>query len=345
MKRSEKIKEEAGRGGRSLLFLLVALCILLTPDQSHPQTREKVRVALGSISVNSSILPLGQEAGLFAKHGIDLEPIYMGGGMNSLAAVTSNSVQFLAAGSTATISARLGGMDITIVAVQSNKLDYVVFAAPEIKSVQDLKGKIVTGTRPGASADSALRLYLRKSGLEPGKDVVFISVAESQQGRLNALQRGAVSATVLTPPFSGIAKQLGFRELADLRKIDIEYAGNSIAGMAPYIKSHPQLVENFLKGYVESLHYFRTQKEKSLAGIMKFLKMTDRARAEEGYDYYVEMTPPMPYASANGVKSVLQFLAAGQPKAATASPEEFYDNSFLKKIDESGFPKTLANRR
>jgi ABC-type nitrate/sulfonate/bicarbonate transport system substrate-binding protein len=328
----------------SSMFLL-ALMLLMVPDVVWAQAKEKVRVALGSISVNSSILPLGAQAGLFAKHGIDLETIYMGGGMNSLAAVTSNSVQFLAAGSTATISARLGGVDITIVAVQSNKFDYVVFAAPEIKSVHDLKGKIVTGTRPGASADSALRLYLRQSGLEPGKDVVFISVAESQQGRLNALQRGAVSATVLAPPFSGVAKQLGFRELADLRKIDIEYAGNSIAGMTSYIKSHPQLVENFLKGYIESLYYFRTQKEKVLAGIMKFLKMTDRARAEEGYDYYVEMTPVIPYASASGVKSVLQFLAAAQPKAATASPEEFYDNSFLKKIEDSGFTKSFASKR
>jgi NitT/TauT family transport system substrate-binding protein len=342
---TQSIKEEETGGIRGILFLLLALFVLLNPNQSNSQTKEKVRVALGSISVNSSILPLGNEAGLFAKYGIDLEPIYMGGGMNSLAAVTSNSVQFLAAGSTATISARLGGVDISIFSVQSNKFDYVVYATPEIKSVQDLKGKIVTGTRPGASADSALRLYLRKSGLEPGKDVIFISVAESQQGRLNALQRGAVSATVLTPPFSGIAKKLGFRELADLRKIDIEYAGNSIAGMAPYIKSHPQLVENFLKGYIESLHYFRTQKEKSLAGVMKFLKMTDRARAEEGYDYYVEMTPPMPYASASGVKSVLQFLAAGQPKAATASPEEFYDNSYLKKIEDSGFTKQLVSKR
>jgi NitT/TauT family transport system substrate-binding protein len=342
---TESIKGEETGGIRGILFLLLALFVLLNPNQSNSQTKEKVRVALGSISVNSSILPLGNDVGLFAKHGIDLEPIYMGGGMNSLAAVTSNSVQFLAAGSTATISARLGGVDISIVSVQSNKFDYVVFTAPEIKSVQELKGKIVTGTRPGASADSALRLYLRQSGLEPGKDVIFISVAESQQGRLNALQRGAVSATVLTPPFSGIAKQLGFRELADLRKIDIEYAGNSIAGMAPYIKSHPQLVENFLKGYIESLHYFRTQKEKSLAGVMKFLKMTDRARAEEGYDYYVEMTPPMPYASASGVKNVLQFLAAGQPKAATASPEEFYDNSYLKKIEDSGFTKQLVSKR
>jgi len=309
------------------------------------QTREKVRVALGSISVNTSVIPVGHQYGLYAKYGVDLEPIYMGGGMNSLAAVTSNSVQFLSAGSTATISARLGGMDITMLTVQSSKLEYSIMASPDIKTPQDLKGKIVTGTRPGASADSALRLILRKWGLEPGKDVIFISVGESQQGRMNALQRGSVAATALTPPFTGMAKQLGFRELIDLRKTDIEYAGSSIAGMAGYIKSHSLLVENFLKGYIESLYFFRTQKEKTIAGIMKFLKMNDRARAEEGYDYYVELMPLMPYASVAGVKAVLQFLAAGQPKAATANPEEFYDHSFLKRIEESGFTKPFAIRR
>lgn len=319
----------------------VAFVLLILPAIALGQTKEKVRVALGSISVSSSLFPIAQQAGLFSKYGIDLEPIYFGGGMNSIAAVTSNSVQFLAAGSTATISARLGGVDIVMVAVQSNKLDYTVFAAPEVKTVQDLKGKIVTGTRPGASADSALRLYLRRNGLEPDKDVIFISVAESQQGRLNALMRGAVAATVLTPPFGGMAKQAGYRELIDLRKTDIEYAGNSIAGMAPYIKSHPQLVENFLKGYVESLHFFRTQRERTIAGIMTFLRINDRARAEEGYNYYVDLMPVMPYASAAGARSVLQNLAPRQPKAATASPEEFYDNSILKKIEDGGFTKSF----
>ena len=323
----------------------LVLLVLLLAGQVHAQTKEKIRVALGSISVNSSVIPIGAQNGLFSKYGVDVEPIYFGGGMNSLAAVTSNSVQFLAAGSTATISARLGGVDIVMLSVQSNRLDYTVFTAPDIKSPHDLKGKIVTGTRPGASADSALRLYLKKNGLEPDKDVIFISVAESQQGRLNALMRGSVAATVLAPPFSGMAKQSGLRELADLRKSDIEYAGTSIAGMVPYIKSHPQVVENFLKGYIESLHFFRMQKEKTLAGIMKFLKMNDQARAEEGYDYYVDLMPVMPYASAPGVRSVLQNLAPRQPKAATANPEEFYDNSVLKKIEASGFTKTFASRR
>jgi len=332
-------------GVSSRFAVWLALSLWLIPAQADAQQREKVRVALGSISVNTSVIPVGQQAGLFAKHGIDLEPIYMGGGMNSLAAVTSNSVQFLAAGSTATISARLGGMDIIMLSVQSNQLEYGIYSAPDIKTVQDLKGKIVTGTRPGASADSALRLFLRKAGLEPGKDVVFISVGESQQGRLNALHRGSVSATALLPPFTSMAKQLGFHELADMRKMDIQYAGTAIAGMTSYIKSHPLVVENFLKGYVESLHYFRTQREKTIDGIMKFLKMSDRARVEEGYDFYVDLMPVMPYATPDGVKSVLQFLTATQPKAATAKPEEFYDMSFLKKIEGSGFTKSMAARR
>jgi NitT/TauT family transport system substrate-binding protein len=326
-------------------MFLLAFVVVFAPHFTGAQSaKEKVRVALGSISVNTSVIPVGHQYGIFAKYGVDLEPIYMGGGMNSLAAVTSNSVQFLSAGSTATISARLGGVDITMLTVQSNTLEYSIFASPDIKTPQDLKGKIVTGTRPGASADSAFRLVLRKWGMEPGKDVIFISVGDSQQGRMNALHRGSVSATALTPPFSGMARQLGFRELVDLRKTDIEYAGSSIAGMAGYIKSHPQLVENFLKGYIESLHYFRTQKEQTVSGIMKFMKMNDRARAEEGYEYYVDLMPVMPYASNNGIRAVLQFLAAGQPKAATAKPEEFYDNSFLKKIEDSGFTKTLAKR-
>jgi ABC-type nitrate/sulfonate/bicarbonate transport system substrate-binding protein len=326
-------------------LVLFVMGFLVSPQSSVAQTREKVRVALGSISVNSSVIPIGAQHGLFAKHGVDLEPIYFGGGMNSIAALTSNSVQLLAAGSTATVGARVGGIDITMLAMQSSKLDYSVLVAPDVKTPQDLKGKIVTGTRTGASADTALRLYLQKYGLVPDKDVVFISVADSQQGRFNALVRGVVAGTVLPPPYSTVAKQQGFRELADLRKTDIEYSGTSIAGIGSYIKAHPVALEGFLKGYIESLHFFRTQKEKTVAGIMKYMRISERARAEEGYDYYVEMMPVMPYASPAGVKAVLHFLGTRNPKAASANPEEFYDHSFLKRIEDSGFAKPFAIRR
>jgi ABC-type nitrate/sulfonate/bicarbonate transport system substrate-binding protein len=74
-------REGAGRvmGILSSLFL-VTLSVLLIPSQSNSQSREKLRVALGSISVNTSVIPVGHQYGIFAKHGVDLEPIYMGGG-------------------------------------------------------------------------------------------------------------------------------------------------------------------------------------------------------------------------------------------------------------------------
>ena len=243
------------------LKILPFIIVLLLPEMGSAQTGEKVRVALGSISVNTSVIPVGHQYGLFAKYGVDLEPIYMGGGMNSLAAVTSNSVQFLSAGSTATISARLGGMDITMLTVQSSKLEYGIFAAPEIKTPQDLKGKIVTGTRPGASADSALRLMLRKWGSEPGKDVIFISVGDSQQGRMNALQRGSVAATALTPPFSGVARQLGFRELIDMRKTDIEYAGSPSPGWWAISRVTRSWSRTFLKAISSRCIFFAARRK------------------------------------------------------------------------------------
>ena len=118
------------------LKLIIAFLILVFPEFGWAQTaKEKIRVALGSITVNSSVIPIGKEAGIFAKYGMEIEAIHMGGGVNSLAAVTSGSVQFLSAGSTANVSARLGGADIIMLAVQSNRLDYTLFASPDIHKV------------------------------------------------------------------------------------------------------------------------------------------------------------------------------------------------------------------
>ena len=291
------------------------------------------------------MIPIGHQFGIFAKYGVDLEPIYMGGGMNSLAAVTSNSVQFLSAGSTATISARLGGMDITMLTVQSSKLEYSIMTSPDIKTPQDLKGKIVTGTRPGASADSALRLILRKWGLEPGKDVIFISVGESQQGRMNALQRGSVVATALTPPFSGIAKQLGFRELIDLRKSGYRVRRLVDSWGWRDISKVTRCWSRTFSRAISSRSISFARKRKTVAGIMKFMKMNDRARAEEGYDYYVELMPVMPYASVAGVKTVLQFWPLASPRPRRRILKSSTITVILKKIEDSGFTKQFAIRR
>src|SRR6266498_316663 len=115
----QRIRQPTMQPLRSIVCLITALFLLTAAHKSDAQQREKVRVALGSISVSPSLFPIAQQVGIFPKYGIDMEPIYFGGGMNSIAAVTSNSVQFLAAGATATVGARLGGIDIMILSVEA----------------------------------------------------------------------------------------------------------------------------------------------------------------------------------------------------------------------------------
>src|SRR5437870_1196911 len=77
---SPPIEGEQGGSGSVGLLLVIAIFLLLVPHEGDAQPKEKVRVALGSISVNSSIIPIGQQAGLFSKHGLDIEPTYLSGG-------------------------------------------------------------------------------------------------------------------------------------------------------------------------------------------------------------------------------------------------------------------------
>ena len=73
--------------------------------------------------------------------------------------------------------------------------------------------------------------------------------------------------------------------------------------------------------------------------------MNDRARAEEGYDYYVDHDAGHALCQRCRCKSGVALFGRGQPKAANANPEDFYDMSFLKKIEDSGFTKQLVSRR
>ena len=98
-------------------------------------------------------------------------------------------------------------------------------------------------------------------------------MGDSQQGRLNALHRGSVSATVLALPYSGMAKQFGLRELVDLRKSDIEDAGSSIAGMGNYIKSEAAAGGEFSQRLYRVAAFSEDGKGKeTLAAATKFFK-------------------------------------------------------------------------
>lgn len=135
---------------------------------------------------------------------------------------------------------------------------------------------------------------------------------------------------------------MGFPLMADLQMLGLEYQHTGLATTQALIKSRPDLVRNAMKAYVEGIHYYKTHRAESLAVLAKYLKTTETEVLTEVYeDVGLRLTAEKPYPTVRGIGIMLQELAATNPKATAARPEEFVDLTFIKELDTSGFVDRL----
>jgi LysM repeat protein len=192
-------------------------------------------------------------------------------------------------------------------------------------------------SRVGSSSDFATRFALDRYGLVPGKDVSILEIG-TQPDRFAALEAGRIQGVMLEIPLTHKAKKMGFRVLANLKMLGLEYQHTGIATTRGLIKSQPELIRNFMKAYVEGIHYYKTHPKESLAVLAKYLRTNDAEALKEIYeDIGLALVPEKPYPSLKGIGVMLDELGGKEPKAQTARPEQFVDLTFVKELDSSGF--------
>jgi ABC-type nitrate/sulfonate/bicarbonate transport system substrate-binding protein len=319
---------------------LIAVILSLTSPLS---AADKIRVGFSAISMANAPVWIAEEKGLFKKYGIETEPIVIGGGATrSVSAVIAGDLQFGSTGGGAVVSAVFSGSDIAMVAAGNNKGIQRVMVKPEITTPAGLKGKRIGITTLGSSGHLALLLMLRKWNMVP-EDVQIIQVGASPV-MLISLQKGGIDAAVLQDPTFFVAEDSGFKTLGDPVAMDIQYLQNVLVASRAYLKSHRELASRFMKGFVEGVAYFKRNKEDSMRILMK------KMRVEKGKETYLERSYNLfatqyleaaPYPSVVGTRTVLEFMAKDFPKAKTADPNSFIDNSLIKPLDDSGFIKGL----
>jgi len=235
------------------------------------------------------------------------------------------------------VQSRLRGSDVVMIAGVVNTLTFKFFVDKNIKQPDQLKGKIVAVTRFGSSTDFALRYALERYGLTPEKDVTILQ-GGNMPAILAGLESGKVQGAMLSAPFTLKAKNLGFRLMADLQMLGLEYQHTGVATSQALIKSRPDLVRNVMKAYVEGIHYYKTHRAESLAILAKYLKTTDPDVLSEVYeDVGLKLTAAKPYPTLRGIGIMLRELAGATGKSAAARPEDFVDLTFIKELDGSGF--------
>jgi hypothetical protein len=110
-----------------------------------------------------------------------------------------------------------------------------------------------------------------------------------------------------------------------------------------FIQKNPQTVENFIKALIEASAVMRSQKERGLAVMQKYLK-TDRALAEIGYKFLLEDLTSYTFVTVKGLRTAQEIIALRDPKIARFNVEDLLDQRILQKIVQSGYVEEIERR-
>jgi len=304
-----------------------------------PAAPEPAKEIVTSISISAAPLYIARDLGYWAEEGIDADLLLVPGAATPAQALVAGEAQFVAGAGATAVPSALEGAGLVIVAVQTNTFPNTIMA-PKLERLEDLRGKRLGITRRGAASDFAARFALRRFGLEPDADVAIVPLNDGP-ATLAGMEADAVDAGVLSDFEIATAGRLGYHVLVDVSQLGVEYAQTGQVTTTRIVQERPDYVRRFLRGWSRGLAHLITDPADSLAIAAKYLKSDDPELLEAGYRTLLPSLQRVPYPRPGGIQTVLDTLVSTNPRAATAKPEEFMDDRFIRELDESGFYKAL----
>ncbi len=332
------------------ISLLAAAIIALFLDVHAPtalaaQAKPLIKVMAGYGSADGAVAPLwfAKETKLFEKRGLDVVLVGMGTGSVSLRALIAKDLEIASLSGSGLVQAALQGADTVIISAAINGFIFKVFGAPEITSPAQLKGKKLGVSRYGATSDFAVRLALKKWGLNPDRDVSILQIGTSQD-TVRAMQTKMLDAGLLSGTASLIARKAGFRELGDLADLGLHYPMAPIGTTKSFIQKNEGLVKEFMLAYIEAIHDFKRNKEAALTVLKKYTRNDDREVLEDTYTSTASKYLALPIPTLDGIRTILTELSSTVPAAKNADPEQFVSYKVAREIEASGFVKRLYEK-
>lgn len=320
---------------KSNLICAALIVALLLGANSTLVGAETFRVGFPSLATGFAPSWVAADKGFWKKHGLDVELIFLRGGSRTVSAMLGGSVDFIIGSDLGATTAILQGAALTRIGVTTNTLGYSMVGQPSIKTVRELKGKII-GITPGRDAAYARVVkLLRDNGMDAAKDVTFLSVGDGgPAARVAALSSGVIHATMFTPPSDMISEKAGMRVLA---KIDVANVGGGLnVTTAVLQRSRPQLMR-FLRGYMEAIQYLKTHKDESLKIFSKYVRNPDLTIMAHLYDEISGRAERSLRPQADAVRALLDLAALDFPQAKRLSEKDNWDLSLIEEIQKSGF--------
>jgi len=313
----------------SLSKWIVLVVAILTVNHLHAATARPLRIAFLFTSGTMASVWMAKESGGFAREGLDVEMISMSSAL-ALPALIANEVDVIQVSAVPVITASLRGFDVTFISGMLNTMVWDLYARPEIKNAEQLRGKIVGTERPGTPVAYGTLVALRKLGLG-AKDVQLRILGGTAQIAA-ALQTNQVAAGALGPPVSFQIERAGMRSLATT--IDQPYQNvGLVVRKSRMDELAPRLVP-LLRAVRSGIDRYYSDKPFTLKVIPKYTRDTDPDIIERTYEFYRkagfrrELT-----ISETGIQGILDFLSETVPEAKKATPAQFFDDRFLRQLN------------
>jgi NitT/TauT family transport system substrate-binding protein len=319
-------------------FLLLAprlyiLSVLLALYSSPTAAQELRRLHYGT-TTSTAHLPIwaAKDAGLFAKNGLNVEPVQIRGGSLITMGIMSGQLQFSGAGAESIVAARIEGGDVLLLACPVDSDPVYLIARPEIKSAAELKGKATAVTRLGGTTHFYLRVALRHVGIDPEKEVTILQLGTGTEA-VSAMETGRIAMAALTNRYAIPLMQRGWPVFVDLSTTDFVYPSSCVASSRAFVKAEPKVVEDFLRAYAAAIQLLKKDQNFAEKTFAKWLREKDPYLIKKTTESYVKLFKSPPYVPDKGIETVMKDLATRRPipKEFVGRPELFRDNGPLER--------------
>jgi ABC-type nitrate/sulfonate/bicarbonate transport system substrate-binding protein len=323
---------------KKIIHLIAALFLLGVAVETGSQ--ETIRVGQGAVSLQSGLMHIAKDRGLFAKYGLVSEIVYIPGGTTNIQVLVSGSLDMSQLSGAPGVAANLEGADIVYILGLLDKLNYQLVTRPEVRGVEQLKGKKFGVSRFGSSADFGLRALLKRLGVDPAKDVSILQTGD-EPARVAAIKSGNIEGTVVNAPFGSEAEKLKLNVIADSVKMNIPFFNTGLLGSKRYLEKQDAKVMNFLRAYLEAIKILKTEREYSVKALARFTRVPNLKAIQEGYDYFNNQLQPVPYPSLEAMQAVVAQIAETNPKARNVDAKNYVSDRYLRRLEDEGFVKKI----
>ncbi|HEY6366411.1 MAG TPA: ABC transporter substrate-binding protein [Candidatus Binatia bacterium] len=314
---------------------LALILFVLLPAESYSQ--ERIKIAYSSADASNTVWFTALDAGLYKKHGLDVELVFIQSSTMSVSTLVSGDIQVANTSGGAVASAVVGGAHLIMTACYINTLPYELVVQETVKSAEDLRGKSVGISRVGSASDVAARVLVKGLGLEPVKDVPIIQVGGPSE-RAAAFRTARIAGFPSPPGTIHLAKGMPHRIListADFRKrFDFPYICSTTT--KSYLATNRDTMRRLTMALIEATHFLKTRKEDTKKFIAKYTRQNNSQYLEASYIANVKLHDRVPLVTREGTEVQIKEALARKP-GATLKVEDMVDDSIVRELEKSGF--------